>query len=208
MPAKKKDPSTRARQNKASTAATLEQREPPTIGDYSDRTVVQLREAIAELNLGRPPEQQIPKAGKKAELVERLTEAMAAGADKVPPMPMIAEPGWHTEVVRWWTDVWTSPMSPEWDDSDVHNVAMCAVLLNDFWTAPSAAARSKAAGEFRLQRQALGLSPYDRRRLEWTFETADEAKARGAKRRGGQGPADQGAPQPDPTSDPRLVLVQ
>lgn len=212
MPAKKKHPSTRARQNTASTAATLEQREPREPVDLSGHTLVQLRDAIAELNLGRPAEQQIPKTGKKAELVARLTAALESGEDDVPPMPTAPlEVGWHAEVVQWWTDVWTSPMSPEWDDSDIHNVAICALLLNDFWTADSVTGRTKAAGEFRLQTQRLGLSPYDRRRLEWTFETADEAKERGRKRRagGGTGPADQGgAQQPDPGTDPRLVLVQ
>lgn len=145
MPAKKKDPSVRARRNTASTASKLT----------------------------RP-------------------------AGKVPPMP--DGPVWHPEAKRWWNDVWSSPMSPEWDESDEHNVILCALLYNDIWSAETAKERKDAAGEFRLQRKDLGLTPYDRRRLEWTIESADEAKDRGRQRRARRAtPAETG-------SDPRDVL--
>ena len=112
---------------------------------------------------------------------------------------------WHTEAQRWWSDVWSSPMSPEWDESDEHNVIICALLLNDMWQAETAKDRKEAAAEFRLQRKDLGLTPYDRRRLEWTIETAEEAKDRGRQRSERQ---QSGAQQPDASSDPRLHLVQ
>lgn len=116
----------------------------------------------------------------------------------VPPMP--DGPAWHPETVRWWADVWSSPMSPAWDESDEHNVILCALLYNDIWMAESAKERKDAAGEFRLQRRDLGLTPYDRRRLEWTIESADEAKDRGRQRRARQ------APKADPSKDPREVF--
>lgn len=146
MPARKKDPSVRARRNKASTAATLSR----------------------------------PVGG------------------KVPPMPEGVD--WHEETKRWWHDVWSSPMSPEWDASDVHNVGICALTFNDIWAADTARERKDAAGEYRLQSARLGLSPYDRRRLEWTRESADEAKDRGAQRRARRAPA------PAAGDDPRSVL--
>lgn len=100
----------------------------------------------------------------------------------IPSMPAHPE-GWHSEVERWWDDVWSSPMAPEWDISDEHNVVLCALALNDMWTAETAKDRKDAMAEFRMQRQALGLSPYDRRRLEWSIESADEARDRGRQRR-------------------------
>jgi hypothetical protein len=145
MPAKKKDPSVRARRNVATTASKL-----------------------------------------------------TAGARDVPDMP--AGPIWHSETVRWWNDVWSSPMSPEWDESDEHNVILCALLYNDIWLAETAKERKDAAGEFRLQRRDLGLTPYDRRRLEWTIESADEARDRGRQRRARQ------LPEPVVGVDPRNVL--
>lgn len=123
---------------------------------------------------------------------------LTGGTRNVPPMP--TGPTWHPEAVRWWHDVWSSPMSPEWDESDEHNVILCALLYNDIWIAESAKERKDAAGEFRLQRKDLGLTPYDRRRLEWTIESADEAKERGDQRRARRRtPAETGA-------DPRDVL--
>ena len=149
MPAPKKHSSTRARANKATTAATL-----------------------STIRRGRRP--QLPSG-----------------------------PDWHPQVSEWWADVWASPMAPEWHKSDTHNVIYCAMLLQDFWTAPSAKDRKDAIAEYRLQRKDLGLTPYDRRRLEWTIETAEESKDRGqARRQRG------GAKQPAAATDPRLALVQ
>ena len=130
MPARKKDPSARARANKASTAAVLTK----------------------------------PAAGRKPTLPAR-------------------HDGWHPMTRAWWRDVWASPMSSEWHESDKHNVYVCAMLYDDMWNAHSPTGRKEAASEFRQQRMALGLTPYDRRRLEWTIESAEEAKDRGAQRR-------------------------
>lgn len=119
----------------------------------------------------------------------------------IPKMPDGVD--WHTQAVQWWSDVWSSPMSPEWDISDIHNVTICAMLINDIWTAGTAKDRKDAMAEYRLQRKDLGLSPYDRRRLEWTIETAEDAKDKGKSR------AERfGAEQPKAGEDPRLALVQ
>lgn len=130
MPARKKDPSVRARRNKASTAAKI----------------------------------TAPTDAKVPELPER-------------------DNGWHVLTCQWWADVWSSPMAAEWDPSDVHNVLIAAAVFDDMWRAETAKDRKDAAAEFRLQRVDLGLSPYSRRRLEWTIESADEAKDRGRQRR-------------------------
>lgn len=150
VPARKKDPSARARANQAATRATI----------------------------------------------TRPTDA------EIPDLP-IREAGWHQLTRDWWNDVWSSPMSSEWDESDVHNVLIAAAVYDDMWTAETAKERKDAAAEYRLQRVDLGLSPYSRRRLEWTIESADEAKERGRQRRERRGPA----PQPSADAeDPRNVL--
>lgn len=91
--------------------------------------------------------------------------------------------GWHSMTRQWWADVWASPMSPEWDESDVHNVYLLALIYDDTWTAETAGERQKAAAEYRQQRKDLGLTPLDRRRLEWQIEQADEARDKGRQRR-------------------------
>ena len=118
----------------------------------------------------------------------------------VPEMP--AGVDWHDMAAQWWEDVWSSPMSPEWDDSDLHNVILCAMLYNDIWMAETPRDRKDAAGEYRLQRKDLGLTPYDRRRLEWTIETASEARDKGEKRRSASRPN----PAPSAADDPRNGL--
>ena len=132
----------------------------------------------------------------------KLSVVEDAEAD-VPEMPTGVV--WHEMAEQWWVDVWSSPMSPEWDDSDIHNVILCAMLYNDIWLAESAKDRKDAAGEYRLQRKDLGLTPYDRRRLEWTIETASEARERGEKRRSKPVVEKPSAPPADPREGLKLA---
>lgn len=106
---------------------------------------------------------------------------------------------WKQETRDWWADLWAAPMAAEYHSSDKHALFILAVLMDDFWAAPS----TKLASEIRLQRVAFGLTPYDRRRLEWTIETTEEAKDRGNTRRG----SDNSSRQPKRGEDPRLALV-
>lgn len=99
------------------------------------------------------------------------------------------EIAWHAHTVEWWKDLWAAPMAAEYHESDRHALFLLATLIDDFWKATSATARKEAAIEIRLQRQAFGLTPYDRRRLEWTVEAAEEAKERGSTRRSASGGA-------------------
>lgn len=123
----------------------------------------------------------------------RATLVPQSGTPTIPDLP----PGvvWHPATEAWWRDVWSSPMAPEYDSSDFHGLLLLAVLMNDFWLHPSTA----LAAEIRLQRQCFGLTPIDRRRLQWEIERTDEAQTRGEKRRA--------AARPKPTAvDPRSVL--
>ena len=183
MPAHKKHPSVRRRGNRASTAATLHPRltAVPDHVDYTSLTVAQLRAEIAKRNEHRAADKQIPRSGSKATLAAALAAADAPDLN-LPELPDRLE-GWTEQTRQWWVDVWSSPMSDEWDDSDVHNLFLCALLHDDMWTATTAKARKDAAGEFRLQRAALGLDPYARRRLEWQIEATGEAQDKGKQRR-------------------------
>lgn len=125
---------------------------------------------------------------------------------KLPSRPMVQDIDgndfyldWHEATLAWWADLWASPMAAEYHSSDKHALFVLAVLVDEFWHAPS----TKLASEIRLQRVAFGLTPYDRRRLEWTIETAEDAKAHGKKREAGQGIV-----QPTAKTDARLALVQ
>jgi hypothetical protein len=110
--------------------------------------------------------------------------------------------GWHEQTSAWWADVWASPMAPEYDDSDKHGLFALAVLVDDFWTAESSRERKELAAEIRQQSQRFGLSPIDRRRLQWTIEQVDEAQDKGQRRRERSEPAKK----PTGGTDPRATL--
>lgn len=156
--------------------------------------------------LSRQGEGVVPAAKKHSSVRARANRATTASSLTRSPrelVPDLPDGAWHPNARRWWADVWSSPMAPEWDPSDIHNVHVCLVLLQDLWVGETPKARRDAAAEFRLQRKDLGLTPYDRRRLEWTIESADEARDRGDARRSRRVAVRPAAPG---TDDPRAVL--
>lgn len=209
MPAHKKHPSTRKRRNRASTAATLHVvPDPEDAVDWSTLTVAQLRLELEH--------RELPSAGRKAELVARLTEDDETdGLPELPDRPDRFVEGeripvaWHPQVVAWWNDVWSSPMSDEWHtDTDYHNVLLAAVHLDDFWSAEDPVMRQKADAAFKKTITPLGLTPYDRRRLEWVIAGAGEATDRRNRRRGATPISGAGAQPPAPKrADPRAQLA-
>jgi hypothetical protein len=114
--------------------------------------------------------------------------------------PDLPDRVWHRQTMVWWADVWSSPMAPEYDESDIHGLFALACLVDDFWTAETAKERAALAAEIRLQRQCFGLTPIDRRRLQWEIERTDEAQERGRKRR------TTARPTPKQTGDPFAAL--
>jgi hypothetical protein len=119
-----------------------------------------------------------------------------------PPLP--DDRAWHTKAVAWWEAVWASPMATEFVDADVPALERLVLLVHFYWTAETPTDMLKLASEIRLQQVNFGLTPYDRRRLEWTIEQTDEAKDRGARRRAAT--AKPAAPTSGRAKDPRDVL--
>lgn len=111
---------------------------------------------------------------------------------------------WNPLTLEWWVDLWESPMSDEFHDSDRHGLYRLAALIDNFWRNPKAETHS----EVRLAQKDYGLTPMDRRRLEWTIETADKAKSEGDKRRQSAAAAAKppSADEQNPDFDPRKAL--
>lgn len=82
-------------------------------------------------------------------------------------------------------------MSAEYLKADVHGLFRLAVLVDRFWQAPSVSLSAQICS----QEQRYGLSPLDRRRLEWIVERAEQDKV--------QRPARRSEP---PSNDPREML--
>lgn len=109
---------------------------------------------------------------------------------------------------KWWEDIWSSPMAPEFDDSDIHGLYQLAMLVNDFWQAETPAARRAVSAEIRMAGQRFGITPMDRRRLQWEIAKSEEAVDRGRKRKAREdaGPPAEPAATPQGGFDPRRVL--
>ena len=99
---------------------------------------------------------------------------------------------WHSMTRRWWDDLWASPMRDEFLRVDVHGLFRLAVLIDRFWRG-----ETDLSAEIRLQGQLFGLTPIDRRRLQWEVARGEEAEERRTRRKP--------APQVD-TDDPRKGL--
>lgn len=104
---------------------------------------------------------------------------------------MVEQP-WRLETQEWWESLWSSPMASEFHPSDRHGLFRLAVLIDDFWQCPS----TQANAEIRLAQKDYGLTPLDRRRLEWTIASAEKATD-GRRPRAAI----------DPGDDPRLRMV-
>ena len=75
-------------------------------------------------------------------------------------------------------------MAGQYTDPDIEGIAMLCLVVEDFWRAETTTARREAAAEIRQQSQRFGLSPIDRRRLQWTLPKAAPAPERPAAGRG------------------------
>lgn len=127
-------------------------------------------------------------------------ESAPSGAGAVPDLPKISETElWHPMVLQWWKAVWTSPMASEYLEADRESLYPLARLHQDFWTATSSIARQSLAAEIRQQSVRFGLSPIDRRRLQWEVEKGEQAVERTQRRKGS-------SKTPSPKKDPREVL--
>jgi hypothetical protein len=131
----------------------------------------------------------------------KTATAATLRADHAIQAPELPGDEWHPLTLAWWRDIWASPMAPEYDDSDRHGLFVLAQLVEDFWRAETVTQRKDLAAELRQQGQRFGLSPIDRRRLQWEIERSEEAQEKGTKRRANSA----GAKNPA-AGDPRAVF--
>lgn len=115
-----------------------------------------------------------------------------------PPLPRHLD---HPQTLAWWDAIWSSPMAPEFDPSDLHGLYLLADLVNCYWSEDASRGMTKKelAAEIRLQRQCFGLTPIDRRRLQWEIERGDQASEATERRRTSR--------RPKATKDPRDEAV-
>lgn len=142
-------------------------------------------------------------AASTATVLRSVSPADLPPTPKLPAKRIDPETGkeirWKQITRDWWNELWAAPMSSEYHASDVYQLYILADLYDRFWRKPSVT----LATEIRMQRALFGMTPYDRRRLEWSIEFAEHAKARGDKRRAGHvNPAPE-----EPSEDPRADMA-
>ena len=137
----------------------------------------------------------IPKDPKTRQRTNRVP-----GASNLPPDGSTRPRGpyldrrrkWHSMTRAWWLDVRRSSMASEFVAVDWQGLLMLAELVEAFWRNPT----KELASEIRLQRQCFGLTPIDRRRLQWEIGRGEEAERKAERRRS----------RPPPSGDPRDAL--
>lgn len=102
-----------------------------------------------------------------------ILPAENAVTTKTPDLPKL--PGrkkWHPMAQDYWKAIWSSPMSHEFLHADLFALVRLVMLVNRFFMRGSL----DVAREIRMMEQQFGLTPFSRRRLEWTVAQAEEAK--------------------------------
>jgi hypothetical protein len=137
--------------------------------------------------LGRPPKlASLRQRSNKVSTRATLESPEKAAKRKVPPLPKrdSEAENWHPKVVEWWESVWKSPMAAEYLGPDmVGGLYTLAELYQRRWTCHDSKVLVSLAAEIRLQEVRFGLSPIDRRRLQWEVEKGEEAAERTQQRR-------------------------
>jgi hypothetical protein len=91
---------------------------------------------------------------------------------------------WHPKVLGWWRALWKSPMAEEYLEAEIRGgLYDLAELYQAFWTSKNVRDTIAVASEIRQQEARFGLSPVDRRRLQWEVERGEQAVERAQRRR-------------------------
>lgn len=110
---------------------------------------------------------------------------------------LVKRRAYHPMTRRWWRALWRSPMAPRFLEMDVEELYVLVALRDRFHKNPT----PQNAAELRQQAARFGLSPIDRRRLDWRIAGPQTAPR--------EGPLQPSKPLPPDTSrpDPRLKLL-
>lgn len=122
---------------------------------------------------GPAPKSAATRARRNKTSTAARFETDEAPREFAPPLgehPDYAE--WHRRTVIWWDEVWKSPMATEYLRADENGLFMLAVLVDRFWREPD----PKVHAEIRLAEVRFGLTPIDRRRLQWEIHRVEQAE--------------------------------
>lgn len=129
----------------------------------------------------------VPKPPALRQRRNRVATAATLAAEprrkRAPSLPRVRDADgrervWHPLTRVWWRAVWRSPMAAEYLEADIQALLRLAVLVDMFWCQPS----RELAAEIRLEQTCFGLTPIDRRRLQWEIDRGEQAATRTQQR--------------------------
>lgn len=86
---------------------------------------------------------------------------------------------WAEPVKQWWVDIWTSPMSSEFVNSDIHGLYIACVYLHESLNPHyKLAERLKAGAAWEATIKNYGLTPTARESLRWAVSQGEQAQNR------------------------------
>jgi hypothetical protein len=119
-----------------------------------------------------PKDPKLRQRRNKVSTAATLREIEPSERKRTPSLPKRSDgQAWHPVSRLWWRSVWQSPMAAEYLDADVKGrLYRLAILVDRFWWRPSIALDAQIC----RNEAALGLSPIDRRRLQWEVEKIED----------------------------------
>lgn len=86
---------------------------------------------------------------------------------------------WNPAVATWWIDIWSSPMSAEFSQSDIHGLYLGCKQLHESLNSHNKATEQAAfMTKFEQTIRNFGLNPMSRRSLQWEIDRGSEAETR------------------------------
>ncbi|MCH8628527.1 hypothetical protein MM440_12305 [Arsenicicoccus piscis] len=155
--------------------------------DYLEDRVSALNSEIADARTGR-------EKGTAQRRLNEATQGLAVARVEL-------EQTCATETELWET-LWRTPQASMWDGSAAFTREVATFVR---WQVRAEQGDLKAAGEARQRSDRLGLTPLALMRLRAEVERAEDAEARGQRRRTSRTPTDAAPARPDPRQVLRLT---
>jgi len=121
---------------------------------------------------GPPPKNPAIRQRRNKATTRSTLPAEKNPISRAPSLPPNPTGDWNELTVKWWRDVWSSPLRDEFLRADLGALFRLAILVDMFWKT----SKLSVATEIRLLEREFGLTPLSRRRLEWSVTTAEESR--------------------------------
>lgn len=133
-----------------------------------------------------PKPAHLRQRGNRTSTKATLPTEQSSAKNVVPPLPKRekATEKWHPRVLEWWSSIWRSPMAQEYLGPDkLGGLFALAELHQRRWDNPDTKTLIALSAEMRALGRDFGLSPMDRRRLQWEVDKGEQAEERNERRR-------------------------